>query len=127
MVLDNLKKIRNHMDLDAWRMSMDLVEEIYNFTKKFPQDELYGLTGQMRRCAISIPSNIAEGAARNSNKDFSKYLFIALGSAAEIETQILIAERLGYVENVKDILSQVRVIKKLINGLISFLKKRIDD
>ncbi|MCB9082604.1 MAG: four helix bundle protein, partial [Lewinellaceae bacterium] len=87
----------NHKDLDAWKISMELVQWIYEVTRDFPNQELYGLTNQLRRSAVSIPSNIAEGAARNSDKDFLRFLYIALGSLAEVETQLIIAINLGYL------------------------------
>ena len=89
--------MKSHRDLDAWKKSIGLVSEIYLLTKKFPPDELYGLTSQMRRAAVSVPSNIAEGAARGSSKEFSRFLSISLGSLAEMETQLLIAENLNYL------------------------------
>ena len=79
-------KIRNHKDLEVWKKSMDLVSNIYKITESFPNKELYGLTNQIRRAAVSIPSNIAEGAARNSKKEFIQFLYIALGSLSELET-----------------------------------------
>jgi four helix bundle protein len=88
--------IQSHKDLIVWQKSMDLVEIIYVCTKDFPRDEIYGLTSQMRRSAISIPSNIAEGRRRTSKKDYNNFLAIALGSATELETQLEIAKRLGF-------------------------------
>ena len=104
---------------------MDLVVEAYKFTRNFPKEELYGLTSQIRRSVISIPSNISEGAARNSEKEFIKFLYISLGSSAELETQIMIAERLGYLKGIESILNEILSIKKMLNGLISSLRKRI--
>ena len=86
--------IKTHKDLDVWKKSMDLVEEVYRLTKGFPDSEKYGLINQIRRCAISVPSNIAEGSARNTSKETTQFCYIALGSLAELETQLLIAERL---------------------------------
>jgi four helix bundle protein len=86
-----------HRDLEAWKRSMTLVQEIYSITGSFPNHELFGLTNQMRRAGVSIPSNIAEGAARNSKKEFIQFLYIAIGSLSEVETQILIAKGLGYI------------------------------
>jgi four helix bundle protein len=77
----------NHKDLDVWKKSMNLVVLIYDITSKFPSDERFGLTSQMRRAAVSIPSNIAEGAARKGDKEFIQFLMIALGSLSEVETQ----------------------------------------
>ncbi len=88
--------IGNHQDLIVWQKAMDLVMKTYQLSKTFPHDELYTLTSQMRRAAISIPSNIAEGRRRHSEPEFKRFLRIAFGSAAELETQIEIADRLGY-------------------------------
>lgn len=110
------EKVKTHKDLIVWQKAMDLVEEVYKLTDKMPQSELYGLTSQIRRSAVSIPSNIAEGAARNHDKELLQFLYVALGSAAELETQLLLAERLGFVRIVPfDGLSE---IKKLLLGLI---------
>ena len=87
----------NHKDLDVWKRSMDLVEEIYKITSKFPSSEIYGLTSQLRRAAVSVPSNIAEGASRKGDKELLYFINVAIGSIAEIETQMLIAVRLKYI------------------------------
>ncbi len=89
--------IRNYQDLTVWQKAMDLVTEIYRISKTFPKEELYGLTNQMRRAAVSIPSNIAEGHARKSRVEYVNFLSIAQGSRAELETQLLIAVRLRYL------------------------------
>jgi len=86
-----------YSELVAWQRAMDLVETAYNVTKGFPKEEIYGLTSQIRRAAVSIPSNIAEGHCRIGRKEFVHHLSIALGSLGEVETQMLLAERLGYV------------------------------
>jgi four helix bundle protein len=88
-----------HKDLDIWKMGLDLVEKAYRITQVFPKDEQFGLIAQMRRAAVSIPSNSAEEAARNSKKEFLQYLYVSLGSLSEseIETQLLISQRLGYL------------------------------
>ena len=117
------KEIRNHKDLEVWKKSMDLVSNIYKITESFPNKELYGLTNQIRRAAVSIPSNIAEGAARNSKKEFIQFLYIALGSLSELETQIIIANRLEYLNNLDTSLEDLKFVQKLINGLIYYLKK----
>jgi len=117
------KEVRNHKDLEVWKKSMDLVSNIYKITESFPNKELYGLTNQIRRAAVSIPSNIAEGAARSSKKEFIQFLFIALGSLSELETQIIIANRLEYLNNSDTLLEDIKFVQKLINGLIYYLKK----
>lgn len=113
--------MRSHKQLDAWKESMALVDQIYNITKIFPREELYGLTNQIRRCAISIPSNIAEGAARNSKKEFVQFLGIARGSLSELETQLLIAKNLGYFKDTR-VFDHIEIIFKLIAGLINSVK-----
>ncbi len=86
-----------HKKLVAWQKSMDLVEKIYELSKRFPRDEVYGLTSQVRRAAVSVPSNIAEGAAGRSSVQFRNYLSVAIGSLNELDTQLEIAQRVGYV------------------------------
>lgn len=114
--------MKDHKDLNAWKVGMDFVAQVYALTKGFPKEEIYGLTSQLRRAAVSIPSNISEGAARNSTKEFVQFLYIALGSAAEAETQLLIAQRLGYTKSIDDVLESVVSVKKLISGLIGHYK-----
>jgi len=96
-------KIRNFRDLDVWKKGMEIVKDVYNITSTFPQRELYGLTSQMQRCSVSIPSNVAEGFNRFHNKEYKQLLYIALGSCAELETQIEIASELKYID------AQIRV------------------
>jgi len=115
--------MKDHKELNAWKISMDFVAEVYAITKEFPKEELYGLTSQLRRAVVSIPSNISEGAARNSKKEFVQFLYIALGSAAEAETQLLIAKRLGYMGNIDKLLEMIVTVKKLLSGLIGHYKK----
>ena len=91
------EKIKNFQDLRIWQKGIEAVKDIYILTKKFPKEELYGLTSQMRRSAVSIPTNIAEGFRRYHNKEYKQYLYIALGSCAELETQIIIANELDYI------------------------------
>ena len=91
--------MRTHKDLEIWQRSMNLVETIYSKTRVFPQVEMYGLTSQIRRSSVSIPSNIAEGAARQTTREFIQFLYISLGSLSETETLWMIAERLGYIKN----------------------------
>ena len=91
-------EIQDFKDLLVWQKAMDLTAEVYRLTKKLPKDEVYGLTNQLRRAAVSIPSNIAEGNARGSQKEYVRFLVIARGSKSEVETQLLICVRLGYLE-----------------------------
>jgi four helix bundle protein len=117
--------MRPHEDLDVWKKSIDFVVEIYKMTESFPADERFGLTSQMRRASVSIPANIAEGAARQSGKEFLRFLSIAQGSTSEVETELLIAKRLGLIEpdvyqNVKDSLDE---IGRMNAGLANYLRK----
>lgn len=109
--------IRPHYNLEAWKEAMTLVKVVYQLTKNFPTDELYGLTSQMRRCAVSIPSNLAEGAARSSRKEFAQFLSIAKGSLSELDTQLLIAVELGYIDRSHNVFNLVERISRLITGL----------
>jgi len=110
-----------HKDLDVWKNSILMVTEIYKITNSFPKSEMYGLTSQIRRSAVSIPSNIAEGAARLHTKEFIRFLYISLGSIAEIETQLIIAGKLNYI-NSSDFESFENKIKLIRNQLISLIK-----
>ncbi len=109
--------MRSHKDLDVWKKSIDLVDKVYSLTRSFPKDEVYCLTNQMRRSAISIPSNISEGAARNSHKEFIQFLYIALGSLSELETQMIIAKKQNYINDI-DLQIEFDNIRKMIIGLI---------
>jgi four helix bundle protein len=115
-----------HKKLDAWKMSMDLAIDVYRTTDKFPRQELYSLTDQIRRAAISIPSNIAEGAARQTKKEFSNYLHMAQGSLSELDTQLELARRLEYLDDETwRILDQrMERIDKVISGLIHHVTKK---
>jgi four helix bundle protein len=113
-----------HKNLDVWRKSLTFVTSIYDQTQSFPAEERYGLTNQLRRAAVSIPSNIAEGAARQTNQEFLQFLYIALGSCAEVETQLLISRNLNYyVDPVT--LDQLNNIKRMILGLIKKRKNSV--
>ncbi|SFO02353.1 four helix bundle protein [Paenimyroides ummariense] len=111
----------SHKDLKVWQESMDLVVDIYKITKQFPKEELYALTSQMKRSAVSIPSNISEGAGRKGKAEYCRFLYIALGSASELETQIEIAYRLNFVSDIKDLDSKIRFIKNMLSKLIKSL------
>lgn len=91
------EKIRTYRDLDIWKTGIEIVKDTYKLTNEFPKHELYGLTSQMRRSAVSIPSNVAEGFRRRHNKEYARFLDIALGSCAELETQATIARELHYI------------------------------
>jgi four helix bundle protein len=111
--------IKSFKDLEIWRRSIAMVERVYLLTKEFPKEELYGLTGQLRRSAVSIPSNVAEGFARNYKKEYKQFLYVALGSCAELTTQITIATKLGYVKNgvAEPFLDEVDQISRMIMAL----------
>ncbi len=97
-------KIKTYRDLDIWKAGIRLVKNIYKLTGRLPKHELYGLVSQMRRSAISIPSNVAEGFRRYHNKEYKQFLYMSLGSYAELETQITIAKELGYIQKNKEII-----------------------
>jgi four helix bundle protein len=120
--------VRSYRELIVWQKGMDLVEEIYRATRGFPREEIYTLTSQMRRAAISIPCNIAEGQGRATTKDFLHFLSITCGSTLELETQCLIAQRLGYVnqEEVEALLLRTEEVDRLNNGLCLSLKRKLD-
>jgi four helix bundle protein len=114
-----------HKKLDAWKLSMDLAINIYQTTARFPRQEQYSLTDQIRRATISVPSNIAEGAARQTKKEFTNYLHMAQGSLSELDTQVELARRIGYLdgESWRILDAQMERIDKLITGLIHHLRK----
>ena len=118
-------KVKNYQELIVWQKAMDLVEEVYVVSKSFPREEIYGLTSQLRRAAVSIPSNIAEGQGRRTTPDFLRHLSIAYGSLREVETQILIAARLRYRkdEECQDVLNLTGEVGRLLNGLMASLAR----
>jgi four helix bundle protein len=118
---------RSYRDLVAWQKAMKFVTEIYGVTQRFPSEERYGITNQLRRAAVSIPSNIAEGQARFSQKEFHHFLSQARGSLVEIETQLLIARELKYLQPAKadDLLATADELGRVLNGLITSIKNRV--
>ena len=114
---DGENPVRPHYRLEAWKEAMSLVKMVYTLTQTFPKDELYGLTNQMRRAAVSIPSNIAEGAARSSRKEFAHFLSIARGSLSELETQLLISVDLGFLIAKHDVFDKADRVSRLVTGL----------
>lgn len=116
--------MKNHKDLDVWKLAMDLVEDIYSMAKQFPKNEVYGLTSQIKRAVVSVSSNIAEGAGRKGSKEFVQYLYISMGSLAEVETQILLAQRLKFVIDVDHILEKIVNTRQMLNGLIRYLDRK---
>jgi four helix bundle protein len=116
---------RKYSDLVAWQKAMDLVSAVYLATSNFPKTEIYGLTSQLRRAAVSVPSNVAEGYGRSGRREFAHALSIALGSLAEVETQILIAERLGYLapESRVSMVELSAEIGRIIVGLMNSMER----
>ena len=118
--------MRPHEKLEVWNRAVEFVVTVYKGTSEFPKEEKFGLTSQVRRAAVSVPANIAEGAARQSSKEFGHFLAIAQGSASELETELLIAERLGYLETdaYKEMHSELNTIARMIVGLSHHLKRK---
>lgn len=120
---------QNYRDLIASQKAMDLVERVYQVTVRFPSEERYGLTSQLRRAAVAIPSNIAEGQGRGGHREFHRFLSIAHGCLREVETQILIADRLLYLDShaAAELLSRCSEVGRLINGLMNSLSRAFAD
>jgi len=116
----------SHKDLKVWQKGIELVKSIYEITQSFPSNEQFGLVSQMRRAAVSIPSNIAEGCGRNSDKELIHFLYIALGSASELETQIIISQELSFLqpEKSEQMQSLIFEIIKMISSLIKSIRAR---
>lgn len=114
-----MTNLKTHRDLDCWQRAINLVTVIYKTTAKYPKEEIYGITSQIRRSAVSVPSNIAEGASRSSKNEFSHFLSISLGSLSELETQIIISQNLFFIENNESelILDEISIIKRMLIGL----------
>lgn len=121
--MNSEQKINNFKDLKIWQKAVGLVKIIYQVSNNFPHQETYGLVSQIRRAAVSIPSNIAEGFMRRHNKEYKQFLYIALGSLAELETQIIISEGMGFITEEKHILviNNINELNKMITGLIKCL------
>ena len=113
----------NHKDLEVWKKAMDLVVAVYEVSNAFPDTERYGLTQQMRRSAISIPSNIAEGAGRKGSKEFIQFVSIALGSLSELETQLILSSRLNYIHDDAPIMEDLIRVRQLLIGFRNHLQK----
>ncbi len=114
-----------YRDLLVWQKAMDLVENVYLATASFPKEEMFGLTSQLRRAAVSVPSNIAEGHGRQSDRDFQRFLRIAQGSLRELETQLLLAQRLKYVDQPASstLLESTEELGRLLNGLLKAIQR----
>ncbi|MDF4204718.1 four helix bundle protein [Maribacter sp. SA7] len=113
----------DYKELDIWVQARMLVKTVYVLTKSFPRDEQFSLTSQVRRCVISVPSNIAEGCGRQSNKETIHFLHIARGSLFELETQLILAGDLNYISDIDNVLKEIERVKKLLNGFINYHKK----
>jgi four helix bundle protein len=116
--------MKTHRDLEVWQAAIDLARDVYETTRRYPDDERYGLVSQMRRCAVSIPSNIAEGAARQGKKELLQFLYVALGSLSELDTQIEISKATGIADarELERLQHAVTRVKMMTNGLIRSLK-----
>ena len=116
-----------HKQLETWQRSVDLVVAVYEATRRFPEEERFGLTAQVQRAAISVPSNIAEGAARGSNRGFVNHLHIARGSLSELDTQLIIAHRLGYISEqvMRGLTDRMGEVDRLLNGLIASVRREV--
>lgn len=121
------KEKKAYIDLDVWKGTSALANEIYFATKSFPKDEVFGLVSQMRRCAVSVPSNIAEGCGRNYPKDSIQFFFIARGSIYELETQLYISFDQKYLDELilKSILLKLETTRKLLNGFIKYYQQLV--
>ena len=115
---------RNHRTLKAWRLGIDLVEFVYRTTRLFPHEELFGLTSQMRRAAVSVPANIAEGFARPGTKELIRFIGIAAGSLSELDTHVEIAHRLGYLQDLT-LAQRIDELAAVVMGLDASLKRRL--
>ncbi len=115
-------KAKGHRDLIAWQKAMRLIADIYRTTRNFPREEIYGLTAQLRRAAISVPSNLAEGHGRGTRREFHQFISQARGSLVEVETQLEIARDLGYIDaqSAATLLAQASEVGRLVNGLKSW-------
>ena len=118
--------VKTHKDLDIWKIGIELVLKIYELTNKFPDAERFGLTSQMRRCAVSIPANISEGAARNSKKEFIQFLYISLSSLSELETHLTIAEKLNYTD-IKKAIDFIETLRPKILNFIKYQKTKLEN
>lgn len=117
--------ILSFRDLEVWKNAMNLVETVYFLTKSFPKEELFVLTSQIRRCAISVPSNIAEGFSRRNTKEYLQFCYIAQGSLSELETQLEIAERQQYFQSTKNLNEHILIIRKQLFSLIKSLNNKV--
>jgi four helix bundle protein len=118
-----MSAIKTHKELEIWQRGIAFVGQVYKITRAFPKEELYSLTSQIRRAAVSYPSNIAEGAARSSRKEFTQFLYVALGSLSEVETQLVIAQNLRYLK-ADYLLQEIECLRRMTLNLIKYLKSK---
>ncbi|MFH1563879.1 MAG: four helix bundle protein [Nitrospirota bacterium] len=118
---------RPHSNLDVWKKAIKLVISVYKLTTQYPPEEKYGLVSQMRRATVSIPSNIAEGVARKTTKEYIQFLYISRGSLSELDTHLEISQQIGYInsEQYKDMIDEMDEISRMLSGLIKALEKRL--
>lgn len=116
---------RNHRNLQAWQQAMNLVTAIYQSTSRFPKDEQYGMSSQLRRAAVSVPANIAEGFARNGSKELLHFLGIAAGSLSELDTLVELAARLGYLTETEELSGKVDEVSGLVMGLAASIRRKL--
>jgi four helix bundle protein len=113
-----------HKELDAWKKSISMVKKVYKLIEKMPPSEKFGLTNQMKRAAVSVTSNISEGSARESDKEFIQFLYYSMGSLAELETQLVISQELRFINIPGEIEDDLQRTRQLILGLIRYLKSK---
>lgn len=116
---------RKHHDLQVWQLGIELVKSVYTLTRAFPDSEKYALASQMQHAAVSIPSNIAEGAARNGKKEFLQFLSIARGSLSELETQVIISKEIGYLQDADPLLNQINQLFAKLSALINSTRRKL--
>jgi four helix bundle protein len=121
--------METHKNLQVWQKSISFVTEIYNLTKTFPKEEIYCIVSQIRRAAVSIPANIAEGCARKSTKEYIQFLYVSMGSAAELETHMIISSNLGYIakNECEKLQTSLEEIIRMLSGLIKSLSEKYND
>ncbi len=116
-----------YKELDVWKESINLVTLVYKITTEYPKTEMFGIVNQIRRSVVSVPSNISEGVVKHSDKETLRFLDIALGSLAELDTQMIISKNLGYIDNYELIETKISRVRALLNGLIKYYNKQTAD
>jgi four helix bundle protein len=116
-----------YKDLEVWKEAIKLVTYVYQITDNYPKSEQFGIISQIRRCVVSIPSNISEGVVKHSDKETLRFLDIALGSLAELDTQMIISQNLSYIQSYESVDIQISKVNALLNGLINYYNKQLKD